>query len=69
MTPETGPTVLEIFDSLITLESGHVNDIAGRAIVIHAGTDDLGLGGDAGSVATGNAGGRLACGLIVAVGT
>jgi len=46
-------------------------DIAGRAIVIHAGSDDLGTGtGDAeeGSKKTGNAGGRVACGVIEVVG-
>lgn len=35
--------------------------IGGKSIVVHAGVDDLGLGGDEGSLATGNAGGRLAC--------
>ena len=29
------------------------------------GVDDLGLGGDAGSLATGNAGSRVACCIIV----
>ena len=38
--------------------------LAGKAIVVHAGEDDLGLGGDDGSLATGNAGGRKACGVI-----
>lgn len=37
------------------------NSIIGKSIVVHAGEDDLGQGGDAGSLATGNAGGRLAC--------
>uniref|UniRef100_A0A077K8X5 Superoxide dismutase [Cu-Zn] n=1 Tax=Penaeus japonicus TaxID=27405 RepID=A0A077K8X5_PENJP len=37
------------------------NNIISKAIVVHAGEDDLGLGGDSGSPATGNAGGRLAC--------
>uniref|UniRef100_A0A3G9CM21 Superoxide dismutase [Cu-Zn] n=1 Tax=Laqueus rubellus TaxID=93892 RepID=A0A3G9CM21_LAQRU len=40
------------------------NNIIGRAIVIHAGKDDLGTGGDAGSRASGNAGARLACCVI-----
>jgi Cu-Zn family superoxide dismutase len=43
------------------------NAITTQAIVIHAGTDDLGLGGDEGSLATGNAGGRLGCGNFVVV--
>ena len=38
--------------------------VLGKAIVVHAGEDDLGLGGDDGSLATGNAGGRRACGVI-----
>ena len=33
----------------------------GRSFVLHEGVDDLGYGGDEGSLQTGNAGGRLAC--------
>ncbi|KAK3592037.1 hypothetical protein CHS0354_019292, partial [Potamilus streckersoni] len=40
------------------------NSIIGRGLVLHAKTDDLGLGGDAGSLTTGNAGKRIACCII-----
>eukprot|EP00116_Pleurobrachia_bachei_P011549 sb/3471811/ len=42
-------------------------DLEGRSLVFHAGEDDLGYGGDEGSTATGNAGGRLACCNLVRV--
>jgi len=60
-------TFIEIVDEVITLGDGGDRDVANRAIVVHAGEDDLGLGvGDAaeGSKKTGNAGGRVACGII-----
>ena len=36
----------------------------GRAVVLHQNTDDLGWGGDEESKKTGNAGMRIACGVI-----
>eukprot|EP00243_Klebsormidium_subtile_P014214 TRINITY_DN999_c0_g1_i2.p1 TRINITY_DN999_c0_g1~~TRINITY_DN999_c0_g1_i2.p1 ORF type:complete len:156 (-),score=38.28 TRINITY_DN999_c0_g1_i2:730-1197(-) len=40
------------------------NSIIGRAVVVHADVDDLGKGGHELSKTTGNAGGRLACGVV-----
>ena len=42
-----------------------LREIVGRAFVVHADPDDCGQGGDEESARTGNAGARLACGVIV----
>eukprot|EP00918_Siedleckia_nematoides_P024102 GHVU01051968.1.p1 GENE.GHVU01051968.1~~GHVU01051968.1.p1 ORF type:complete len:155 (-),score=16.86 GHVU01051968.1:441-905(-) len=57
-----GVAKIEISDKLINLTGPH--SIIGRTIVIHADVDDLGKGGHELSKTTGNAGGRLACGVI-----
>merc|ERR1711928_10421 len=53
---------VDINDSLIQL-SGE-NSIIGRTVVVHADPDDLGKGGVPLSLTTGNAGARVACGVI-----
>jgi Cu-Zn family superoxide dismutase len=52
-------------DRLVTL-FGNVTAI-GRGIVLHEKEDDLGKGGNAGSLAVGNSGSRLGCGNIVII--
>ncbi|XP_049873243.1 uncharacterized protein LOC126371883 [Pectinophora gossypiella] len=49
-------------DKVISLRGR--NNILGRSLVLHEQEDDLGEGGDEGSLSTGNAGGRVACGVI-----
>ncbi|KAJ7069745.1 superoxide dismutase [Mycena amicta] len=59
---EAGVATFSFEDSLVSL-NGPLS-VLGRAVVIHAGTDDLGRGGDPESLKTGNAGARAACGVI-----
>jgi len=61
-TDESGSASFKFEDSLISL-NGPLS-ILGRAVVLHAGTDDLGRGDDPESLKTGNAGARAACGVI-----
>jgi len=59
---DNGVAMIDLEDSQISLNG--LNSIIGRGVVIHAGKDDLGKGGDEGSQKTGNAGGRVACAVI-----
>eukprot|EP00475_Leptophrys_vorax_P008410 TRINITY_DN15439_c0_g3_i1.p1 TRINITY_DN15439_c0_g3~~TRINITY_DN15439_c0_g3_i1.p1 ORF type:complete len:229 (+),score=10.80 TRINITY_DN15439_c0_g3_i1:77-688(+) len=58
----SGVAEATIVDSQIPLSGP--NSVVGRALVIHEGVDDLGKGGHELSSTTGNAGGRLACGVV-----
>uniref|UniRef100_C3ZM91 Superoxide dismutase [Cu-Zn] n=1 Tax=Branchiostoma floridae TaxID=7739 RepID=C3ZM91_BRAFL len=59
---DDGVATINITDSQLQLTGP--NSIVGRAVVVHAGEDDLGKGGFEDSLTTGHAGGRLACGVI-----
>ena len=54
--------IRQTLDSDATLFGGP--SVLGRSVVVRAKEDDLGLGGDAGSLLHGNAGERLACCVI-----
>ncbi|XP_072949327.1 uncharacterized protein [Epargyreus clarus] len=53
---------VDFVDSVMTLRGR--NTILGRSLVLHEREDDLGLGGHELSLTTGNAGPRIACGVI-----
>lgn len=59
---EDGTASFTITDKQIPLTGPQ--SIIGRAVVVHADPDDLGKGGHELSKTTGNAGGRVACGII-----
>ncbi len=59
---ENGVVALNVTAPRVDLSGDR--SVVGRSIIIHSDKDDLGLGGDAESIKTGNAGERLACGVI-----
>jgi Cu-Zn family superoxide dismutase len=58
----SGVATIKIEDSMVKLFGP--NSVIGRSIVIYAGADDKGRGGQANSLKTGNPGPRIACGVI-----
>ncbi|XP_013196991.1 superoxide dismutase [Cu-Zn]-like [Amyelois transitella] len=59
---ENGVAEIDFVDHVIALRGR--NNVLGRTLILHEGEDDLGLGGAVDSLTTGNAGSRLACGVI-----
>ncbi|KAI9565458.1 hypothetical protein GHT06_009250 [Daphnia sinensis] len=59
---EAGVATVDIKDSMLSLSGA--NGIIGRTLVVHADPDDFGKGGHELSKVTGNAGARVACGII-----
>eukprot|EP00092_Neocalanus_flemingeri_P041324 GFUD01044997.1.p1 GENE.GFUD01044997.1~~GFUD01044997.1.p1 ORF type:complete len:2578 (+),score=536.89 GFUD01044997.1:946-7734(+) len=60
-------TSVDVVDRWVSLGDGGFRDVAGRAIVVHADQDDHGEGVDESAVGSkqhGNAGARVACGVI-----
>ncbi|GAV02514.1 SOD_CuZN15 [Ramazzottius varieornatus] len=60
---DTGISVINLTDTVISLFPTPAF-VIGRILVIHTTYDDLGRGGSPVSKVNGNAGGRLACGII-----
>jgi Cu-Zn family superoxide dismutase len=56
--PASGALSVDVVNSAITLEKGKGNAANGLSLIIHAGKDDYKTD------PTGDAGGRIACGII-----
>uniref|UniRef100_A0A6A7G4Q8 Superoxide dismutase [Cu-Zn] n=1 Tax=Hirondellea gigas TaxID=1518452 RepID=A0A6A7G4Q8_9CRUS len=65
---KNGKAKISIFDGHISLHPRDKTYIGKRSFVVHARPDDLGRGGNDESLRTGNAGGRLSCGIVIVLG-
>jgi Cu-Zn family superoxide dismutase len=59
---ESGVATVKIEDAMVKIFGPH--SVIGRSVVICAGADDQGRGGQANSLSTGNAGPRIAYGVV-----
>jgi len=62
-TNSKGEAKYTFYDNVIKLRGSKAN-IIGRGLIIHADEDDCGMGGNAESLKTGNAGKRIGCAVI-----
>jgi len=62
-TNSKGEAKYTFYDDVIKLRGSKAN-IIGRGLIIHADEDDCGMGGNAESLKTGNAGKRIGCAVI-----
>tara|TARA_B110000037_G_C17015656_1_gene463175 strand:- start:822 stop:1076 length:255 start_codon:yes stop_codon:yes gene_type:complete len=62
-TNSKGEAKYHFYDNIIKLR-GSKSNIIGRGLIIHEDPDDCGMGGNAESLKTGNAGKRIACAVI-----
>jgi superoxide dismutase, Cu-Zn family len=53
-----------LYDRILSVDFNNPACIVGRMVILHKDEDDLGLGGNDESLKTGNAGERIACGVI-----